>query len=56
MRGMPGTNYQLQVSRDSINWTNHGFPFTATGRKMVYPEYWDVDNWSQLYFRLQAAP
>jgi hypothetical protein len=51
-----GTNYQLQVSADMINWTNQGFPFTATNPSMVYPQFWDVDNWNQLYFRLQVVP
>jgi hypothetical protein len=52
----PGTNYQLQVSGDLNNWTNQGSPFTATNTSMVYPQYWDVDNWSQLFFRLQLSP
>jgi len=52
----PGTNYQLQVSSDMTNWTNEGLPFTATNSSMLYPQYWDVDNWSQLFFRLQVAP
>lgn len=50
------TNYQLQVSGDLNNWTNHGSPFTATNTSMIYPQYWDVDNWSQLFFRLQVFP
>jgi len=50
-----GTNYQLQVS--ALNtWTNEGSPFTATNTSMVYPQYWDVDNWGQLFFRLQVSP
>ena len=52
----PTTNYQLQVSADLSNWTNQGSPFTATNTSMVYPQYWDVDNWNQLFFRLQVAP
>ena len=51
-----GTNYQLQVSGDLSNWTNQGSAFTATNTSMVYPQYWDVDNWNQLFFRLQVAP
>lgn len=51
-----GTNYQLQVSADINNWTNQGSAFTATNTSMVYPQYWDVDNWNQLFFRLQVAP
>lgn len=50
------TNYQLQVSSDLNNWTNQGSAFTATNTSMIYPQYWDVDNWSQLFFRLQVAP
>jgi len=53
---IPFNNYQLQVSTDMIGWTNYGSPFTATNSTMVYPEYWDVDNWGQLFFRLLAAP
>lgn len=47
-----GTNYQLQVSTDLVNWTNKGSPFTATNSSMVYTQYFDVSNWNQLYFRL----
>lgn len=52
----PTTNYQLQVSADLSTWTNQGSAFTATNTSMVYPQYWDVDNWNQLFFRLQVAP
>ncbi len=51
-----GTNYQLQVSADMNVWTNQGSPFTATNPTMIYPQYWDVDNWNSLFFRLQVAP
>lgn len=50
------TNYQLQISTDMNTWTNHGQPFTATNTFMVYPQYWDVVNWSEKYFRLQIVP
>ena len=50
-----GTDYQLQVSGDLNTWTNQGSVFTATNASMVYPQYWDVDNWNKLFFRLQAA-
>lgn len=50
------SNYQLQVSSDLSTWTNAGPPFTATATNMVYPLHWNVDNWNQLFFRLQAAP
>lgn len=51
-----GTNYQLQVSGDLNNWTNQGSAFTATNTGMIYSQYWDVDNWGQLFFRLQVSP
>lgn len=51
-----GANYQLQVSTDINSWTNQGSAFTATNSSMVYPQYWDVDNWGKLFFRLQLAP
>jgi hypothetical protein len=51
-----GTNYQLQTSGDLITWTNQGSPFTATNPVMVYPAYFDVDNWNQLFFRVQVTP
>jgi hypothetical protein len=51
-----GTNYQLQVSTDLNTWTNSGSAFTPTNSVMDYPQYFDVDNWNQLFFRLQAAP
>jgi len=47
-----GTNYQLQVSGNLITWTNQGAAFTATNTSMIYPQYLDVDNWNQLFFRL----
>ncbi len=52
----PSSNYQLQLSSDMRLWTNHGAPFTATNTTLIYPEYWDVDNWNSLFFRLQVAP
>lgn len=51
-----GTNYQLQVSGNLNTWTNQGPPFAATNTSMIYPQYWDVDNWGKLFFRLQVAP
>ena len=50
------TNYQMQISADMSTWTNYGEAFTATNNSMVYPQYWDVENWNSLYFRLQVAP
>jgi hypothetical protein len=51
-----GTNYQLQVSTDLSTWTNNGSIFTPTNSVMDYPQYFDVDNWGQLFFRLQTTP
>lgn len=50
------TNYQLQVSGDLNTWTNQGSVFTATNPTSVYPQYWNVDSWSQLFFRLRVSP
>jgi hypothetical protein len=50
------TNYQMQVSADMATWTNYGSPFTATNTSRIYPQYFDVDNWNSLFFRLQVAP
>ena len=47
-----GTNYQMQLSADMSTWTNYGDPFTATNASMVYPQYFDIENWGKLYFRL----
>lgn len=51
-----GTNYQVQVSSDLNTWTNFGTPFTATNSSWRSTNYWDVDNWNSLFFRLQASP
>lgn len=47
---LTGTNYQMQVSSDLINWTNTGSAFTAnnTTATNFYPV-----KWNQLFFRLQ---
>lgn len=47
-----GTNYQVQVSSDLVNWTNFGASFTATNSYWRTTNYWDVANWNQLFFRL----
>lgn len=50
-----GKNYQLQVTSNLSNgFTNYGSVFTATNNSMVYPQYFDVANWNQLFFRLQV--
>lgn len=51
-----GTNYQLQVSTDLSNWTNSGSAFAATNAVMDYSQYFDVDKWGELFFRLQTSP
>jgi len=51
-----GTSYQLQASADLSTWTNAGSPFTATNSVMIYPQYWDVEDWSRLYFRFEVVP
>jgi hypothetical protein len=53
---LPGTNYQLQVSLDLKTWTNQGSAFTATNVSMVYPQYFETENWNQHFFRLQIVP
>ena len=51
-----GTNYQLQVSGDMNTWTNVGAVFTATNTSWRTTNYWDVDDWNSLFFRLQVSP
>ena len=51
-----GNNYQLQISSALNTWTNYGTAFTATNSNITYPQYWDVDSWNQLFFRLQVVP
>ncbi len=51
-----GSNYQFQASADLNTWTNIGSPFTATNPAMSFPQYWDVDNWGSLFFRLKLNP
>ena len=51
-----GVDYQLQSSADLSTWTNQTSLFTATSNNMVYPQYFDIDNWGELFFRLQIVP
>jgi hypothetical protein len=51
-----GSNYQVQVSTDLINWTNSGSPFTAISSYWQSTNYWNVANWNQLFFRLKTSP
>ena len=50
------SHYQVQVSSDLLNWTNYGAPFTATSPYWRCTNYWDVDNWNQLFFRVHNSP
>ena len=41
----------------SLNsWTNFGSSFTATNSSWRTTNYWDIDNFGQLFFRLQTVP
>jgi hypothetical protein len=52
-----GTNYQLQVSTNLTGtFTDFGSAFAATNSSMVYPQYFDVANWSQLFLRVRTSP
>jgi hypothetical protein len=51
-----GLNYQLQVSSGLDAWTNFGSSFVATNSSLVYPQYFSVTNWDQLFFRLLGSP
>jgi hypothetical protein len=49
---IPGSNYQVQVSVDLINWTNQGSVFTPTSSYWLSTNFWFVANWNQFFFRL----
>ena len=49
-------NYQLQLSANATTFTNYGAAFTATNSIMIYPQYFDVENYDKLYFRLKVSP
>jgi hypothetical protein len=51
-----GTNYQLETSRNLVNWSNSGPIFVATNTSVVYPQYFNVDAWNELFFRVQPVP
>jgi len=52
-----GTNYQLQISANlSGTFTNYGPAFAATNSRMVYTQYFDVANGSQLFLRVKTSP
>jgi hypothetical protein len=47
-----GSNYQVQVSSDLVNWTNQGSAFTATSSYWLSTNFVFVADFNQLYFRL----
>jgi hypothetical protein len=47
-----GSNYQIQVSTDLINWSNWGNPFTATSATYTNTTFERMPGWGQSYFRL----
>lgn len=51
-----GSNYQVQASSDLVNWTNQGSAFTATNSSWSSTQYWNVNDWNQLFFRFQSSP
>jgi hypothetical protein len=51
-----GARYQLELSPDLKLWTKEGAPFVATHEAMTYPQYWDVETWGSMHFRLQVVP
>jgi hypothetical protein len=50
-----GFDYQVQASSDLINWTNQGSVFTATNSNWQSTNYWNVNDWNQLFFQLQVV-
>jgi hypothetical protein len=51
-----GFNYQIQASSDLIHWTNQGSVFTATNSNWQSTNYWNVNDWNQLFFQVEAVP
>jgi len=50
----PGAQYQLQISTNPAGlWENQGESFTASGSSMTNLNFWTVEDWNHLYFRLQ---
>jgi Concanavalin A-like lectin/glucanases superfamily len=49
----PGASYQIQYSTDMNNWTNWEAPFQVTNLTWQSTNYWSVEEWGQLFFRLQ---
>ena len=50
-----GANYQLQVLGDFKSWTNSGSAFMTTNSAMIYPQYFEVDSFERLFFRLKLT-
>jgi hypothetical protein len=48
-----GTSYKVEESIDLTNWVDSGVSFTATNSTWLCPTPWFVDEWDQLYLRLQ---
>ncbi len=51
-----GSNYQVQVTSDLVNWTNQGSAFTATNNYWSSTNYLNGVNGNPLFFRIQCAP
>ena len=49
-------NYRLQGSVDLKTWYDQAMPFSATTTEMIFPWYYAINDWNQLFFRLQANP
>ena len=50
-----GSNYQVQISTTANGtYTNYGAPFTATNAVWQSVNYWSVEDWNQLFFRLKT--
>lgn len=47
-----GTDYQVQFSTNLSEWSNVGAAFTATNSNWRTTNYWDVDSWDNLFFRV----
>ncbi len=44
--------YQLQTSANLVVWKDYGVPFVATNTAMDYQQFWLVDDWDSVFFRL----
>jgi hypothetical protein len=48
-----GVAYQLQTSSDLRTWVSQGDPFTAADSVMAFPQYFDMDLSTELFFRVE---